>query len=68
MLQKINALLDQDPFLPFRIVLINGRQYEVTSPLALVPSERLAYLAERGGDWVYFRIDFVCSLESLVDP
>jgi hypothetical protein len=31
-MEDLQRLLDQEPFVPFRIILTNGHAYEVTSP------------------------------------
>ena len=67
MLEVLRELLESDDFQPFRVVLINGRQYDITSPDSIVLYENHAYLAERAGDWVLFRLASIVSYESLVD-
>lgn len=40
MIQKLRELMNADPFLPFRVRLVDGRAFEVSSPdMIWMPAE-----------------------------
>jgi hypothetical protein len=67
MKQELIALLDREPFSPFRIKLINGDAHDVSEPATAAPLERGVYLAPHDREWAEFRYNRIASLESLLE-
>jgi hypothetical protein len=67
MKQEIVALLDREPFSPFRIKPVNGDAHDVSDPSIAAPLQRSLYLAPHDGEWVEFRYNRIASLESLLE-
>lgn len=69
MLEELKNLLRKADFEPFRLVLLNGQQFDVDNPTMLVIYEyaRYAFFAERAGQWAMFPLSAICTLQSLID-
>ena len=66
MLERIEELLRRDPFIPFRIILTSGGQYDVISPLMLaVGKSELAYYFPKSDRLAHLRLNQLASLETL---
>jgi hypothetical protein len=66
MTDKLKQLLDQDPFVPFRIVVTSGGAYEVTSPSQVALGEtRLDYFYPRSDRDATVRLNQIVAFESL---
>lgn len=50
----IDVLLDQSPFRPFTIEMVNGQRYEVDHPRALATRDGTAIFVKPGGAPVWF--------------
>jgi hypothetical protein len=66
MLEKLKELLDNDPFVPFRIVLTSGGGYDVRSPYQVALGEsRLDYFFPRSDRDATMRLNQIVALEAL---
>ncbi len=64
--EEIMDLLSREPFLPFRIKLVNGDAHDVNGPDNVAVLDQGLYIASQDGLWAEFPFDRVASLESLV--
>jgi hypothetical protein len=68
MSNDLRALLDADPFVPFRIVLTSGSSYEVTSPYQIALGRtQLDYYFPRSDAKAVMRFKQIAALET-VEP
>ena len=66
MIEKLKSFLDQDPFVPFRIVLTSGPLYDVTSPYQLsIGQTQLDYFYPRSDRTATLRMSQLAALETL---
>ena len=66
MLDDLKAWLDNDPFVPFRIVVTSGNGYEVTSPHQVaIGQTQLDYYFPRSDRKAVVRLNQVVALETL---
>jgi hypothetical protein len=65
MREHLLELLQRDPFTPFRVVLTNGKEYEIKNPhlIALGETEMTIYVP-KSDRWAMLRLNQVASLES----
>ena len=64
--EGVRALLERDPFEPFRIRLINGDRHDVLLPAMVAVLEEGLFVTSQGGHWAQFPFDRVASFESLI--
>jgi hypothetical protein len=66
MLEKLKQLLDQEPFVPFRILLTSGGAYDVTSPYQVALGEtKLDYFFPRSDRDATMRINQIVAFEAM---
>jgi hypothetical protein len=66
MMQSIRDLLHGEPFVPFRIILTSGREYDVTNPdLVAVGESQITLYAPKSDRWSILRINQIASVEML---
>jgi len=59
-------LLRKDPFEPFRVRLVNGDAHDVSYPQNVVLTKRLFNIHSPDQHWVFFPLDKIASVESLL--
>ena len=65
MIEEIQALIDRDPFQPFRIITSSGNRYEVTKPSNLaIGQSQLFYFFPASDRWVFIRLNQITEIES----
>ena len=65
MLESFRELLHRDPFVPFRVVLTSGKEYEVTNPdLVAIGESQFTLYAPKSDKWAMLRLNQIASLES----
>jgi len=64
--REIRILLRREPFMPFRIKLVNGDGHDVGYPDLVAVLEEGLYVASSDGHWAQFPFERIASLESLV--
>lgn len=64
--RDILDLLARDPFVPFRIKLVNGDAHDVTHPALVAFLEEGLFISYSSGEWAEFPFAHVASLESLI--
>jgi hypothetical protein len=64
--ENIREYLNREPFLPFRLVMTSGKEYEVTTPnsAALLRSEVFVVLPD-GDHWAHVPFLHVASIETI---
>jgi hypothetical protein len=66
MLESIRDLLHKDPFIPFRIVLTSGKEYDVLNPdLVATGESQMTLYAPKSDKWSILRLNQVASVEAL---
>ena len=66
MIEDLEMWMNQEPFIPFRVVLTSGSSYDVTSPLRLVPAPaKLTYFYSRSNRVAVLRLNQLAALETL---
>jgi len=66
MLEKLKQLLDQEPFVPFRILLTSGGAYDVTSPYQVALGEtKLDYFFPRSDRDANLQINQIVAFEAM---
>lgn len=65
MREHLLELLRKDPFIPFKVVLTSGKEYEISNPhlVAVGETEMTVYVA-KSDRWAMLRMNQVASLES----
>ena len=64
MLESLKELLDRDPFVPFRIVLTSGKEYEITNPhLVALGESQITVYPPRSDKWSILRLNQIASLD-----
>ncbi len=64
MLDSIRELLDRDPFVPFRIVLTSGKEYEVNDPHLVALGQTLINIfAPKSDNWSELRLNQISSID-----
>ena len=64
MLESIRELLDQDPFVPFRIVLTSGKEYQINDPhLVALGETQINVYAPRSDQWSVLRLNQISSID-----
>ena len=64
MLESIRELLDQDPFVPFRIVLTSGKEYQINdSHLVALGETQINVYAPRSDQWSVLRLNQISSID-----
>lgn len=66
--RALYSLLAREPFLPFRIKLVNGDAHDVAYPNLVALLADGIFLTSFDGHWVEFPFDRIASIESLVTP
>ena len=65
MLEALRENLDRDPFVPFRIILTNGDQYDVLNPHMVAIGESLAfYCYPRSDRTAWLRLNQIAAFEA----
>ena len=65
MLDSIREMLDREPFVPFRIVLTSGKEYEIlNSHLVALGETQLTLYAPRSDKWAMLRLKEIASVQS----
>jgi len=64
--RELRALLQRQPFEPFRIKLVNGDGHDVLYPDLVALLEDGVYVASQDGHWAEFPYDRFASFESLL--
>ena len=64
--QEIKDLLARDPFIPFRIKLVNGDAHDVNGSDNVAVLEQGLYIASQDGERAMFPFDRIASLKSLI--
>jgi hypothetical protein len=64
--RDIGELLGREPFVPFRIKLVNGDAHDITHPPLVAFLEEGLFVLYSSGEWAEFPFERVASLESLV--
>lgn len=65
MLESIRDMMNREPFVPFRIVLTSGKEYEIHNPdLVALGETQLTLYAPRSDKWAMLRIKEIASVES----
>jgi hypothetical protein len=65
-LGDLTGLLNQEPFMPFQLILTSGTTYPVFDPVQLVPREsRFTYYCARSDRLAIFRINQIVTMETL---
>jgi len=68
MVEKVNELLNRDPFVSFRVILSSGTSYEVTGPWQLIVQQSVVgYLFPRSDREAIFRANQLVAVETLHD-
>lgn len=66
MLETIRELLDRDPFVPFRIVLTSGKEYDVSDPhLVALGQSQLNLYAPKSDRYSVLRLNQIASVDVL---
>ena len=66
MLERIKELLQNDPFMPFRLIISSGHTYEVTSPYMLALGQtRMTYYFPKSDRQADVRLNQLVSVETL---
>lgn len=66
MLEQIRELLQQEPFVPFRIMLTSGQAYEVGYPGLLAEGQtQLIYCFPKSDRYAILRLNQLASIETL---
>jgi hypothetical protein len=64
MLESIRELLDRDPFIPFRIVLSSGKEYEIIDPhLVALGQTLINVFAPKSDKWSELRLSQISSID-----
>ena len=63
--QDIEELLDREPFLPFRIFLTNGDQFDVTRRHSVATGQTVLFIVLPDNRWKYIPLRHVASVETL---
>jgi hypothetical protein len=65
MIDTIEEMLSRDPFLPFRIILTSGKEYEVSNPrLVALGKSQITVYAPRSDHFSILRLNQIASIES----
>lgn len=68
MIDDLKAWLDNDPFVPFRIVVTSGNAYEVSSPYQLaIGNTQFDYYFPKSDRKATIRLNQLVALETLED-
>jgi len=65
--RELRELLLRDPFLSFRIKLVNGDAHDIAYPRNLALLTDSVYAAPFDGHWAQFPYHRIVSLESLIE-
>ena len=65
--REIRDLLRRDPFVPFRVKLVNGDAHDISHPWLVAELKDGLYVLYASGEWVIFAYERVASLESLIE-
>jgi hypothetical protein len=66
MQERIEELLRQKPFVPFRIIVTSGSHYDVHSPLMLAVGQSvLAYFFPKSDRLAHIRLNQLAAVETL---
>ena len=66
MMQSIRDLLHSEPFVPFRIILTSGKEYDVANPdLVAMGESQITLYAAKSDRWSILRINQIASVEML---
>ena len=60
----IEELLDAEPFDPFRILMSDGKSYDVRNPGLVVPMETKLFLALTRDRWKFLSYQNITTVES----
>ena len=64
MLKTLKELLKNDPFIPFRIVLTSGKEYEINHvQLVAIGETQITVYAPKSDDWSILRMNQIASIE-----
>jgi hypothetical protein len=64
MFESIRELLDRDPFVPFRIVLTSGKEYQINDPhLVAIGQTLINIFAPRSDNWSELRLSQISSID-----
>jgi hypothetical protein len=61
----IDELLRRDPFLPFRIFLSDGNQFDVTQPHTVIAGKLQLFILLRDDRWKLIPLRHIASVETL---
>ena len=65
MIKSLEEMLDRDPFVPFRIVLSSGKEYEIKNPhLVAVGKTQITVYAPRSDRFAILRMNQITSIET----
>jgi hypothetical protein len=64
--RDIRDLLAREPFVPFRIKLVNGDGHDISHPALVAFLEEGLFVLYSSGEWAEFTFERVASLESLI--
>jgi hypothetical protein len=66
MTERLEELLRQEPFVPFRVILTSGNSYDVTSPLMVaIGRTELSYYYPKSDKLAHLRLNQLAALETL---
>jgi hypothetical protein len=64
MLKSLQELLRRDPFIPFRIVLTSGKEYEIKhAQLVAIGETQITVYAPKSDDWSILRMNQIASID-----
>ncbi len=66
MKDQLHELLHNEPFVPFRIVLTSGKEYQVTNPdLVAFGESQITVYAAKTDHWSILRLNQIASVETV---
>ena len=63
--EDIEELLRREPFLPFRVFLTNGEQFDVVRPLSVATGRTVVFVVLPDDRWKYISLRQIASIETL---
>ena len=64
MLKSLREMIHRDPFIPFRIVLTSGKEYEIVNPdLRAIGESQITVYAPRSDNWSILRLNQIASID-----
>ena len=64
MMKSLEELLRRYPFVPFRIVLTSGKEYQVKhSQLVAIEASQITVYAPKSDDWSILRMNQIASID-----